>query len=162
MKLVKDVMIRDIVALAPDTSIEAAGRLLALHSISAAPVVDAEGRALGVVSLSDIASPNSPRSSAQGKHFYYRIWRGQIHAEGIVCYEPSTQHGVASDVMSVPLVTIDADAGVDEAARRLLVSHIHRLFVVEDGRVTGVISALDCLRTLVGGESAAESPQELP
>jgi len=58
MKLVKDVMIRDIVALAPDTSIEAAGRLLALHSISAAPVVDAEGRALGVVSLSDIASPN--------------------------------------------------------------------------------------------------------
>lgn len=154
-------MVKDIVALAPDTAIDAAARLLTQNGISAAPVVDENGRPLGVVSHTDLLDSDRPRSGTEGRRFYYRIWGGEVRAMGVLWNQPSPEAGVASDVMSPRLLTIAGSATVDEAARQMLGRHIHRLFVVEQGRIVGLITALDCLRALVGAEAPTASLRDV-
>jgi len=48
-----------------------------------------------------------------------------------------------ADVMSTPLVTIEADATVEGAADRLREHGIKRLPVVDDGQVTGIVTSTD-------------------
>ena len=47
---VSDVMTRDVVAVGPDEDFKTVARLLHLHEVSALPVVDHEGRLVGIVS----------------------------------------------------------------------------------------------------------------
>lgn len=144
-------MIRDVVAVAGDTSLDAVARVFALNDISGAPVIDDQGRPLGAISQSDLLDAERRRSGLEGSPFYYRVWNGDIRTMGTVTAAPRPQRGVAADVMSSPLLTIDADLGVEEAARLMVRERVHRLFVVDRGRVVGLVSALDCLRALVAG-----------
>jgi len=49
-------------------------------------------------------------------------------------------------------LTVSPDAEVREAAQQMLYAEIHRLFVVEDGRVVGVISTSDIMRAVATGQ----------
>ncbi len=154
MTRVSDAMVRDVVALASDTSLDAVSRLLCVHQISGAPVIDETGHHIGVVSHHDLLDPERPRSGDVGRRVYYRVWNGNIRAVGLVTSTPAPEPGVAADVMSSPLYTIDPEAPVEEAARRMVDMHVHRLFVVDKGRVIGLLTALDCLRAIVGATEA--------
>jgi CBS-domain-containing membrane protein len=50
----RDIMTRAVVTAAPEAGVQEAARLLADHNIGGMPVVDAEGRAVGVVTASDL------------------------------------------------------------------------------------------------------------
>jgi CBS domain-containing protein len=161
MSTVRDAMVREVVAVASDTSLDAVARLFALNGISGAPVIDDDGRLLGVISQSDLTDAERARSGAPGRPLYYRVWNGDIRAMGVVSLVPEPLRGVAADVMSTALVAIEHDATIEAAARRMLAEHVHRLLVVERGRVVGLISALECLRALIG-DADAKRPQALP
>ena len=49
-----DVMTTDVITVDPDTTVQALATLLAERGISGAPVVDAEGRLVGIVSEGDL------------------------------------------------------------------------------------------------------------
>jgi predicted transcriptional regulator len=51
----------------------------------------------------------------------------------------------AKDVMSLPVLTALPEDMLDAAARRLAAGRVHRLVVVENERVTGILSARDIL-----------------
>jgi CBS domain-containing protein len=53
----------------------------------------------------------------------------------------------AKDIMSSPLVTIDPNAAVEEAAKIMASKHIKKLPVVEGGKVVGIISTSDIVRS---------------
>ncbi len=161
MSTVREAMVREVIAVASDTSLDAVARLFALNGISGAPVIDDDGRLLGVISQSDLTDAERVRSGCDGRPLYYRVWNGDIRAMGIVSLVPEPAHGVAADVMSTGLVAIEHDASIETAARRMLSERVHRLLVVERGRVVGLISALDCLRALLGATDG-KRPQVLP
>ena len=74
---VAEVMTRDVYAVAPDTSLETASRLLTSQHITGVPVVSADGRAIGVVTLSDLADPDRQRSNRDGYSLYYKLQFGE-------------------------------------------------------------------------------------
>ena len=49
-------------------------------------------------------------------------------------------------VMSHPLVTVDADTSIEEAARIMAMKQIKRLATVENGKLTGIVSSSDIMR----------------
>ena len=51
----------------------------------------------------------------------------------------------AKDVMTLPVLTALPSDDLDAAARRLAAGRVHRLVVVDDGRVAGMLSARDVL-----------------
>lgn len=61
------------------------------------------------------------------------------------CIDPSLIR--VSDVMSTPVTTIDPAASVEDAARVMSRKHIKKLPVVEDGRLIGMVTSTDLMRS---------------
>jgi signal-transduction protein with cAMP-binding, CBS, and nucleotidyltransferase domain len=51
-----------------------------------------------------------------------------------------------ASIMSSPIVTIDSDEGVIEAARKMKNNNIKRLLVVKSGRIVGILELTDVAR----------------
>jgi len=121
---VADLMTIDPIAVSVDASIEDAEELLRVHRISGLPVVDPDGRLVGVISLTDLLYLAVPSVRALIRH---------------------RERGIrVGEVMSTPPVTIESTATLREAARLMHEDRLHRLVAVNaDGRPIGVISAMD-------------------
>lgn len=141
---VLDVTTRDVYTLAPETTLDAAARLLARHHISGAPVVGATGRPIGVVSLADLVDPHRPRA---GYPAYYR-GDGGVPAPGA---DGAAHAGCVADVMSPFVLAIEASASLSAAAQRMLDDGVHRLLVMHDAQLVGIVTSLDLLRGFVQG-----------
>ena len=61
------------------------------------------------------------------------------------CIDPSLIN--VSDVMSTPITTIDPAVSVEDAARLMSRKHIKKLPVVEDGRLIGIVTSTDLVRS---------------
>lgn len=145
-RTVQSCMTRVLSALSPDTSIAAAARLLHDQHLSGAPVVDEAGRLHGVVSQTDLAGP--PRGGAAGVARYFVVHEGKTLAStAIPGVLPS--EGVVSDVMQRNVQTVSAGSSLRDAVRLMVTREIHRVLVVEEGRLVGLVSTMDVLRALV-------------
>ena len=121
---VADLMSMDPITVSVDASIEDTEELLREHRISGLPVVDADGRLVGVISITDLLYLAVPSVQALIRH----------HERGIR----------VGEVMSTPPVTIESTATLREAALLMHLDRLHRLVAVNaDGRPIGVISAMD-------------------
>jgi len=140
--LVRDVMTREVVAASADTPIGHVAGLLATHRISAVPIVGDDDRVLGVVSAADLLSRVVAGGAAAG-----RATRGR---RGV-----KTAARSAGQVMTVPPVTIAADASLAEAAATMQARNLRRLLVTDQaGRLRGVVSRTDVLGPLTRSDAA--------
>ncbi len=146
MQRVNEVMTRDVFAVAPDTSLETAARMLAQKRISGAPVIDGR-HVVGVVSANDLVDPDADVSGVPGFPLYYRVSDGLAEEMGD---HVRLRPGRVMEVMTPGALTIDANATVVEAAARMLQLGVHRLLVVrDDDELVGVVSTVDLLRSFV-------------
>lgn len=142
---------RDVVtALTPETSIAAAVQLFAERHVTGAPVVDAHGALLGVVTRTDLLATPEKRSNRAGSTQYYVMLHGepQLSAD-VPDLAANAPPGVVADVMTRTLITVAPDAPMREAIETMVTHEIHRLLVVEGDRLLGVLSSMDVLRMLV-------------
>jgi len=122
---VQDVMTIEVVVAHPTTPVKQVADLLAGHGLSGLPVIDGQGRVLGVVSETDLFGDS------------------QRPAGGPVAT-------TAGEVMTSPAVTVSPHATLTEAARRMQADGLKRLPVVAgSGRLIGIVSRADLLRPLV-------------
>lgn len=149
---VSDVMTKDVFALSPETSVISAARLLVNRHITGAPVIDTLGRVLGVVTLADLADPDRERSDRLGTSIFYFHKEAQVQvARGEV---PVTAEGVVGDVMSPFVLAVGARSPLLDAVRLMTAEDVHRLVVLEDGRLVGIVSSTDVMRALAGSPPA--------
>ncbi len=133
---IADILRRETLCIRPETSVESLAQLFFDRGISGAPVVDADGKPLGVVSRSDLLE-----AMREPKDVEVGTLSPGFHEER----EPET----ARDVMTASPITILESEMVSHAAAVMSFEGVHRLPVVDgDGRVVGLISALDVLRWL--------------
>ncbi len=130
---VSQVMTDSPIAVTPDTTYKRLAGLMALHRISAIPIVDEAGVPIGVVSEADLlARFRRPRASfVSGRHAKDEVRK----ATGLL----------AKDLMTEPVLTVGGAESVEAAATLLARKGVRRLFVVEDGKLTGVVSRRDLL-----------------
>jgi CBS domain-containing protein len=114
---------------------DAARRLFA-QGQAAAPVLDAAGRLVGVLSQADAAACLG-ESSSRAQDFYVEPERASA---------PARPAAAVRELMSRALVSVSEDTPLDEVERRMLRRRVPRALVVRDGRALGVISASDLPR----------------
>jgi len=121
---VADYMVTELVSFGPDDDIVDAMRTLLARQVSGAPVVDANGELLGILSQKDCFA-------IAYRTAYYQDWGGQVR-----------------QFMSSPVEHLAADCSVVDAAERFLHSHFRRFPVLRGDRLVGLICRHDILRAL--------------
>jgi CBS domain-containing protein len=142
-----NVMTRGVLTVDADWSVAELATFLENHSISGAPVVDGKGALVGVVSLSDIArgSSLSASPSPEAHAFYSHGLERAVAREEASRFRVDDSPTTVRQIMTPMVFSVDASAPVHEVADTMIRGHIHRLFVMEQGKMVGVISALDLL-----------------
>ena len=148
----RDIMSKTVVSVYPDTSTREIARLLLDKGISAVPVVDNNGAAIGIVSESDLIRPDRAAREAWRQSWLEIFAEGEPLAPELLAWLQSQSH-TARVVMSAPVVTVSEDTEVSEIARVLHAHQIKRVPVVRDGRVTGIVARDDLVRVLASGKA---------
>jgi CBS domain-containing protein len=147
---VRDIMDSDPATVSPETPVEEIVAVLRDHGIPGVPVVDADGRCVGIVTEADLVLPDD-QGDLHLPH-YINLFGGTVFLEPLGRYEQRLRKAFAStaeDMMTREPDTVAPDATAKEAARLIHESGHNRLPVVdEDGRLVGVVTRLDVLGAL--------------
>jgi CBS domain-containing protein len=150
MSEVRDIMDSSPATVHPDTPVEEVVALLRQHEVPGVPVVDADGRCVGIVSEADLVLPDD-QGDLHIPH-YINLFGGTVFLEPLGRFEQRLRKAFAStaaDMMTRDPDSVAPGTTVKEAARLIHESGHNRLPVVdEDGRLVGVVTRLDVLGAL--------------
>jgi CBS domain-containing protein len=147
----RDLMRTNVVTVAYSAPLSEVERVLADHRILGAPVVDAAGRIIGVVSVSDLMEryaedPDAKPRRGQG---WFRLSTEELADEDLESFEvPAEAEETARDIMTAQVFTVPASAGLREIANAMSKQKVHRVLVEDGGKLVGLISTLDILEAL--------------
>jgi CBS domain-containing protein len=149
-EVVREIMDSEPETVAPDTPVEDVVRLLRENELPGVPVVDGEGRCVGIVTEADLVLPDD-QGDLHIPH-YINLFGGTVFLEPLGRFEQRLRKAFASkasDMMTSDPDTVSPDTSVRDAARLIHESGHNRLPVVdEDGRLVGVVTRVDVLGAL--------------
>ena len=139
--LVKERMSRPVITIHPDLPMQDALNLMRKEKIRRLPVVNKQGRLIGIVSENDLlhASPSDATSLS--------IWELNylLHKTTV------------AQIMTTNVISISEDTPIEEAARIMSDNKIGGLTVVRDDKVVGIITETDLFKIFLEMLGARES-----
>lgn len=149
----RDLMQREVITVGPGTPLLEVHRLFLEEEITGAPVVEDDGRVVGVVSSSDLlraveeeyeAPRSDPTYFREIQTFSGPDWTQHWPAD----FQDRLAERTAADVMTAEVLFVAPDATIAEVARELRRHRVHRVLVAEEGRLVGIISTFDLVALL--------------
>jgi CBS domain-containing protein len=129
-----DVMIKDVITVVETTPLKEVTKMFSERKITGAPVVNAKGELVGVISETDIIRKTN----------------------NIGAWSPST----AGQIMTKPAVTVAPNETLQRVSEMMYNRRIHRVVVAEGTQIKGILTTMDILRAIAthskGGEDTFE------
>jgi predicted transcriptional regulator len=146
-----DIMTGNPVSIRNWMSVKLVAAFLLDNGFSAAPVVNEAGKAIGVVSLADIARYEREQINFVKREVYQSASRklpsGEHVGEGFQIEE--VPNAVVDDIMTPLVFTVSPTTKIENIIKMLLEKNVHRMYVADDSStIIGVITSLDILRRL--------------
>jgi CBS domain-containing protein len=142
----KDVMTSPVISVEPDASMWQAVRIMLQHRISGLPVIDKEGRLVGMVSEGDFLRRAETGTQRRRPH-----WLEFLLGPGRLADEYTRSHGrKIQDIMTPDPVTVTGDTSLEEVVRTMEKRRIKRLPVVHDNAVVGIVTRANLVHALAG------------
>jgi len=143
----KDIMTRDVITIDENKSVRDLAKILAEKKISGVPVVDDQGKIIGIATENDLID------QAKKVHIptVMRLFDSFVFLESPERMEKDFKKMAAStvkDIASPEVVTVTPDTPLDEVATLMSEKKVHTLPVSEDGNLLGIIGKTDIIRTL--------------
>ncbi len=147
--MVRDVMSSPVITIDEDETANKAAANMDMHDLGAVIVQNKAGKSIGIITERDLVI--------------------RVIAKNL---KPDTVK--AKEIMTTPLVTIDPEATISDAARRMNRLDIRRLGVIYKGNLVGIISSKDILgvmpelleimqeRSRIEGAARTEESEEVP
>ncbi len=179
MDRIHDIMESDLITVPPEMAVAELAGVLDRAGITGAPVVDEAGRLLGIVTVRDVMRlarelsevPEAARWGlgtalaldatgqldvpVEGEFFAYFVTPGGgfVDLRDRIRQLPEGAFGgyQVRDIMSTDPVSVNSKLKVAELARVLVDQRIHRALVVDDGKLVGIVTATDVLRSVAEG-----------
>lgn len=145
----KEVMTRDPITTLADTTIEELCETLRKENINGTPVVDESGRLVGIVSQDDVIfrEARGPEDEQPPKDIKDLFQRG---------FAPIAESDAAprrvGEIMTREVISADEETLVEQLCRTMWERRIHRIPITRDGKLSGIVSALDLCKIIAKGK----------
>jgi CBS domain-containing protein len=141
----REIMSTPVVTVRPEATLKEVAELMATHRVSGLPVVDRFGHLVGIVSESD---------------FLTRMEGGEIGPGlvGLLARVRGTRQSgraqTAVELMTSRVITATSEATVGALTHLMNAYDINRIPIVEEGRLIGIVTRADILRTMARSDEA--------
>jgi CBS domain-containing protein len=149
----KNIMISDVVTVTPDTSIGELSKVLLKNKVSGVPVVDDEGRLVGIVSEADIIRDNI---KVQFPFYFDPLMVSAL----VVDFEKYSEdikdylNTKVETIMNHRVKTAGPSTPVSEIADIMVSNKVNRIPVVDDNKkVVGIITRADIIKSMIETET---------
>lgn len=140
---VRDIMSSRLVTAFPDDAVAEAVCLMLSHHVGALPVIDVDGRLVGIVTAGDFLR-RVELGTVRPAHRVESVLR----PAGLAAARRRARGLVVRDVMTECVFTIEIEEVLDAAASLMERHAIRHLPVMDKGRIVGIISRTDFMRAL--------------
>jgi CBS domain-containing protein len=167
----KDVMNTQVLTVQVDQTVREVAAFLVENQISGAPVVDREGRLVGLVSVTDVAQNDAERldvvDDRSSPATAMRGWEERMNSEDVRPLHIESDDLLVRDIMTPTIYTVPEDTPVAKIARTMVAGRIHRLLVTRGPAVVGIVTSLDLVGLLARKEprraaAAKSAPAQRP
>lgn len=151
----RDVMVSPVITVKPYSSVKDVAKTFLDQRISAVPVVDDDGRLVGIVSEGDLLHRSEAGTERR------RSWWLRILAEDeALAAEFIKAHGrKVADVMTQDVITATADTSLHEIAALLEKNMIKRVPIVDkNGHLVGIVSRANLIQAVASGRKELDLP----
>ena len=156
MFLAKDIMTVPTISVSKNNNVKVALDLLAENNISGLPVIDDEGKVVGIISGSDILRYSHqknvvPKTSSS---FWVSPYTESDDIANIRDGFEVLHRTTIEQVMTKKVYTVKVDTAISDVAKLMISKTINRVPVVDDaGKLLGIISRADLVKSMAGTES---------
>jgi len=150
----RDVMVAPVITLKPSATVQEAAKLFMERHISAAPVVDEQGKVVGIVSEGDLLH----RVEA-GTETRRPWWLRLLASEETVARDYIKAHSRrVEDVMTRNVISITPETPLQEVADLLESKRIKRVPVLSNGQLVGIVSRANIVQAVASVRKGLEIP----
>jgi CBS domain-containing protein len=156
----KDVMNPEVLTVRVDLTVRELASFLTENQISGAPVVDLEGRLVGVVSVTDVAENDAERPDLAGDRSMpadVRGWENRMDSDDVRPLHMESDDLLVRDIMTPTVYTVPEDTPVATIAQAMVAGRIHRVLVTHRRRAIGIVTSLDLVRLLAEDGAASRT-----
>jgi len=156
----RDLMQTHVVTFTRSTPIQSAIATLEELHIGGAPVVDEAGRVVGMLSASDVAKCEHMRDdrieTEAGEYSSFGLDDDEQReyerlVPGSHGFSPSSvERTTVGEWMSADVIAVDPERKIQAICRLMVREHVHRLPVIEEGTLVGILTTLDILGWIAG------------
>ncbi len=151
MKTAQDIMTRNVVTVTPETDINTAAKIMLEKDFNGLPVLDDQGRLVGVLCQSDLV--------VQQREFplpsFFTLLGGFVALTSLDKLQRAVDKMAATKVrqaMTLEPVSVSPDTPVNQLADLMVDKKYHTIPVVEQNKLVGVVGKKDILRLLASSE----------
>jgi len=150
----RDVMVSPAITVAPSSLVREVAKLFLERRISAVPVVDEQGKLIGIVSEGDLM--HRTEAGTERKRSW---WLQGLTGDETLAAEYVKAHArKVADVMTRRVITASPDTPLHEVARLLENNSIKRVPIVKDNQVVGIVSRANLIQAVASDRKELEIP----
>lgn len=145
----RDVMTAVVYTVGPEMSLGEIAEILSAQGISGVPVVEADGKVIGIVSEADLIDEHK-RDAAIPRVALYGLF--PIPDDVLAKAYDGGRKLKARDVMTKRVITETEDRSVHELADLFVKHRINRVPILRDGKLVGIVTRGDLVRAMAQGK----------
>lgn len=150
----RDVMVSPAITVNPSASVREVAKIFLERRISAVPVVDEQGKLIGIVSEGDLM--HRAEAGTERKRSWWL--QGFIGDETLAAEYVKAHARKVTDVMTRRVITASPDSPLHEIASLLENNSIKRVPIVKDGQVVGIVSRANLIQAVASGRKELDIP----
>jgi CBS domain-containing protein len=147
----KDIMKVNVTTIDKSASLRELSKLLAEKGLTGVPVTDKDKRLIGMVSVRDLIREEVRAHGANLEYQdIYELFSPETNPEESSGF--SIKHSWVEEVMSRDLYTASESTSVREICRTMHTHNVHRVPILRDGKVVGIVTAMDVFKAIAEGK----------
>ncbi len=124
----RDIMTKKVITISRNTSIREADEILKKNKITGLPVIDKKGEMVGIISEKHLLSIYDIRGE-EVEHYAFRL--------------PYEYRVWVEEIMTKEVLSVNEETSLKEICEIMVKNHIHRVPVLREKKVVGIISTMD-------------------